>query len=606
MSRPRVLAFTGLALGWVAFARDHWIFLVTGAIPLAAAALGLLVLHGWAREISLASAGLFGSSMYMFGWLDRPDNQGVGLPWIPAAVLIVTGAAALMGLLALLTLRLPGIYLIVVSLGLQGVLEKLVFAPGRFSGGISGGTELGIPITNPRPGFFGLDLRGDTTFYFFALSWLAIALALLVRYRHSPAGLAVQLVGADRQAAAAVGIAPLRHRLAVFAVSGALVGFAGVLGSWFFVNPPVFTNYLAPFSLFLLAIPVLAGRDALAWVLGIAVAMQVIPFALEGLHLNSFLLAGIGLGLGTLAGSRGLGGRAQDLLSGQVPPEEEPDAMGPVEALAVLRRWIPGTASDTAALATDGVRVRIGGADILRDVAIHVPAGEIVGLIGPNGAGKSTLLDVIAGIRPAQGGRVELFGEDATDLPAWQRARRGLTRSFQSTRVVDDLTVGENLLIGAATQCRATTVGFLAGSARSRKELLEAEEAARAMAVVLGIDRHWDRRASTLEFSARRRLDIGRALLARPRLLVLDEPAAGLDPITTRLLFDLIRGLHRDLGLTVLLVEHHVYEVFDTCSLVHVLAAGRMIASGTPVEIAADGYVRECYLGDGAAYQGSC
>lgn len=612
---PWILALIAVALGWPMVAQVHWIFTVTGAIPVAVAALGLLVLHGWAREISLASAGIFASSMYIFGWLNRQDNQGLGVPWVPAALLVVAGAAALMGLLALLTLRLPAIYLIVVSLGLQGVLEKLVFAPGRFSGGISGGTELGIPITNPRPYVFGLDLRGDTTFYYFSLFWLAIVVLLVVRYRHSPAGLAVQLVGADRQAAAGIGIPPLHHRFAVFAASGALIGAAGVLGMWFFVNPPVFTNYLAPFSLFLLAIPVLAGRDGFAWVLVVAVAFQVIPFGLEGWHINSFLLAGIGLGLGTLAGSRGIGGRAQDVLhrrqtwptrklvGDRAPDQPDVEAADRAEALSVLRRWLPGTASDGPALTTDGICVRIDGVDILTDTRIAVPTGAMVGLIGPNGAGKSTLLDVLSGIRPPDSGRVGLFGHDATGTPAWRRARLGMTRSFQGTRVVDDLTVAENLLIGAATGARASTTAHLLGTARARADMAEAERAAHAMAILLGVERHWHRRADQVEFSARRRLDIGRALLARPTLLLLDEPAAGLDPTTTRALFGLIQDLHRDLGLTVLLVEHHVDEVFDTCSLVHVLAAGRVIASGSPAEIAADPGVREHYLGEQAVYR---
>jgi branched-chain amino acid transport system ATP-binding protein/branched-chain amino acid transport system permease protein len=603
-SNPAVLALKGVALSWVLFAPDYWVFDVTGAIPLAVTGLGLLILQGWAREITLASAGLFGSSMYFFGWLNRPDNLGQHVPWLLAAPATIAAAAVLMAALAGLTLRLPAIYVIVVSLGLQSTLEKVIFAPGRFSGGISGGTELGISITNPRPGFLGLGLRDDSTFYWFSLAWLALVVAIVVRLRHCPAGLAVQLVGADRQAAAAVGIPVLRHRLAVFAASGALAGFGGVLGSWFFVNPPVFTNYLAPQSLLLLAIPVLAGRDAIAGVLVVAAVFQIVPLSLASWHINAFLLAGIGLGLGTAAGSRGLGGRAHDLMHRQRarPARRPTDPAARDRALAIVRDWLPDTHDGAAALSVSDVSVRLGGIEILDQASLTVPKGALVGLIGPNGAGKSTLFDVITGLRPPDTGRIEVLGTDVTALPAWRRSRLGLTRSFQTTRVVDDLSVADNLRIGATSRIRTRTSAFLAGTRGARREYLRADDAAAAVAVLLDIDRYWHQRAEELEYSARRRLDIGRALLAGPRVLLLDEPAAGLDPRTAAALFTLVTDLHRDLGLTVLLIEHHVTEVLTTCSLIHVLAEGRVIATGTPGDIVEHPTVREVYLGERTQY----
>jgi ABC-type branched-subunit amino acid transport system ATPase component/ABC-type branched-subunit amino acid transport system permease subunit len=599
---PGVVAFAFAALCWVWFAPAYWVFDVTGAIPIAMAGLGLLVLQGWAREITLASAGLYASSMYVFGWLNRPDNLGQDIPWVPAAVLTVAAACLVMAALAGLTLRLPAIYVIVVSLGVQGLLEKLVFAPGRFSGGISGGTELGIPITNPRPWFLGLDLHSDRVFYWFSLAWLALVLTAVVRFRHSPAGLAVQLVGADRQAAATIGISPLRHRLAAFTVCGALTGAGGVLSSWFYVNPPVFTNYLAPQSLLFLAIPVLAGRDAIAWVPVVAVLFQVVPLALESWHINTFLLAGVGLGLGSLAGSRGIGGRVHDLCRDRrvraAATEQDPGTAQRDQAFATIRDWLPAGPAAGEALRVEDLQVAIGGVQVLAGATLNVPVGALVGLIGPNGAGKTTLFDVVTGLRPPDSGRVELFGADITETPGWRRARNGLLRSFQLTRVVEDLTVADNLRVGATTRVRTPTLTYLLGTPGARRDFLRAEQAARAMARLLGIEHHWGQRAEELEFSARRRLDIGRALLAGPRLLLLDEPAAGLDPDTAAALFTLIADLHRELELTVLLVEHHVTEVLATCSLIHVLAEGHVIASGTPAQVRDDAAVRETYLGD--------
>ncbi len=627
VGQPGGLALLGLAVVWIFAAPDYWIFTVSCAFPLAVVALGLLVLQGWAREVSLASAALFATSMYVFGYLNRQDNLGKGIPWVIAALLTVGLVAGLMAAIAAVSVRLPAIYLIVLTLGLQTTLERVVFTQGNLSGGISGGTELQVPITNPRPWFFGLGLAGDTVFYLFLLAWLGIVLALLVRLRHSPAGLAMFLVGDDRQAASAVGISPDRYRFAAYVVSGTLAAVGGILGSWLFVNPPVFVGYLAPTSLMMLAIPVLAGLDSIAWVVGIATVFQVVPMALEGWRINSFLLAGFGLLGGAALGSRGVGGRVADLVQrvrhgdrvtrtarsrpgaaalrtadGLAGSPSDGNSASRAEALGVLEAWLPPRSSHEYAIQALGIGVRLGGVKALDGVELRVPNGVMAGLIGPNGAGKSTLFDVVGGTRTPQQGRVELFGTDVTSLPAWKRARLGMARTFQSARVIEDLTVADNLLAGARSRISAGTAAFLAGSPAAWASLREAERAAWASAVLLGIDRYWDERAGTLEFSARRRVEIGRCLVSGPRLLMLDEPAAGLDPESSTALLRLLRALHEDLGLTVVLVEHYVAAVLDTCDHIHVLAEGRVLAAGTPEEILADPEVRDRYLGHRLRY----
>lgn len=632
MSRPGGIGCVLAALLWVVFSPDYLVFIVSAAIPLAVATLGLLVLQGWARELSLATAGLFATAVYWFGYLNRQDNLGKGIPWVLAALLTIAVIAAVMGVIAGVSMRLPAIYVVVLSLGVQTTLERVVFTQGNLSGGVSGGTERQQPIYNPRPFFFGLDLHGDTAFYLFLLSWLVLVLGLLVRLRHSPAGLAMFLSGDDRQAASAVGISPFRHRLAAYLLSGTLTAVGGILACWLYINPPVFFGYLAPTSLLMLAIPVLAGLDSIAWVVGIAIVFQVLPVQLESWRINTFLMAGVGLLAGAALGSRGVGGRVQDLtrrlrggdratrttrsrpdaatlrrsqgLAGESLPEPANGnrTAARAEALAVLEGWLPARSDHFDAIRADGIRVRLGGVQALDGATVHVPNGAMVGLIGPNGAGKTTLFDVISGNRPADEGRVELFGTDVTRVPAWRRARLGMARTFQSSRVIEDLTVADNLLVGSRQRIGAGTARFLLGSSLAWASLREAEQAAWAAAVVLDIDRYWDERAGTLEFSARRRVEIARCLVSGPRLLLLDEPAAGLDPTSSTALLSLLRSLHDDLGLTVLLVEHYVKAVLDSCEIVHVLAEGIVIATGSPSAILADPLVRERYLGTRLTY----
>ena len=228
-------------------------------------------------------------------------------------------------------------------------------------------------------------------------------------------------------------------------------------------------------------------------------------------------------------------------------------------------------------LELSGLTKRFGGVTAVNAVDLTIPEGHVLGLIGPNGAGKTTLINLISGHFRADRGAIRFAGAEVTGLRPDQLARRGIARTFQSIRLFKGLTVMENALLGA----------FVRGSSPAL---------ARAALERLGLAHRADALAGELAYGDQRRLEIARALASQPRLLILDEPAAGMNPTESAALRDLLRALAAE-GLTIVLIEHDVRLVMGASERVAVLNFGRKIAEGTPGEIQADADVREAYLG---------
>jgi ABC-type branched-subunit amino acid transport system ATPase component/ABC-type branched-subunit amino acid transport system permease subunit len=614
MQRTRLVAAGVLAVAiaiWVFTAPQYWLFTATTGLVLAISTLGLLVLTGWAREVSLAQAGLTATAIYICGYVMR-GGDGWGWPYLAAAGLGIGVVVVMSLLVSLATARLSGIYIIILTLALQVTIEKTFFSNITLIE-----TDPENPI--PRPSLLGVDLTSDRAYFLFALAVLGLVLVFLARLRGSRFGRGLMLAGTDRQAASAVGVSPWRAKIFAFVVAGFLAGLAGVVTAPLYPTPPSYISYLAIFSLIYLAIPVLAGFRSLLAVSVVAMAFAVTPQALEKFHISPLMLGAAGLLSGTLFGAGGLSGlvleqihsfkaaraRRAEALDLREPAGPEEAAAAAEErhdaytrALEVLEGYLPQRADVGDVLVADGISVAFGGLQALSDVSVTVPARRLVGLIGPNGAGKSTLFDILNGLRKPDSGTVTLFGQDVSEAPPWDRAGLGVSRTFQSSRVNLELTVGENLLAGAYLMIPGNLIEAIAGLPRARAGERQAEEVGRAVAELFDLTGDWDELVRNLDFGAQRRVEIGRSLMSGPRLLLLDEPAAGLDATEATALFALIRRLEHDLGLTVLLVEHYVKAVLENCDLVYVLSRGKIIAAGSPDEVVADPQVRAVYLGE--------
>jgi branched-chain amino acid transport system ATP-binding protein len=247
-------------------------------------------------------------------------------------------------------------------------------------------------------------------------------------------------------------------------------------------------------------------------------------------------------------------------------------------------------------LATESLSIAFGGVRAVDAVTLSVPTGGVFSVIGPNGAGKTTLFNLVSGVYAPAEGSVHFAGEDVTGLAPDRLARRGLSRTFQNLQIFFRMTVVENVMVGRHRHETTGIISDLLHLPAVARQNGTTRAAARAALARVGLTADEARSASALSYGALKRLEIARALASEPRLLLLDEPAAGCNPVETHELEAIIRGIVQD-GVTVLLVEHDMRLVMNVSDRIHVLANGRTLAEGTAAEVRADPNVIEAYLG---------
>jgi branched-chain amino acid transport system ATP-binding protein len=233
----------------------------------------------------------------------------------------------------------------------------------------------------------------------------------------------------------------------------------------------------------------------------------------------------------------------------------------------------------------------------LDDYALDLPAGTIHGVIGPNGAGKTTLFHLLSGFLRPTSGTIELDGTAITGAPAWKVARLGIARTFQNIRLFGDLSVVDNVKVAVQRRWPASLTATLLGTPGFRRRESEIDAAAIELLSRVGLVERREQLARNLPYGDQRRLEIARAVATQPRILLLDEPNAGMNPIETQDLLALVRRLRDELGITIVLVAHDIPLVMTLCERIQVLNYGRLIAEGDPAAVRANPEVIAAYLG---------
>ncbi|WP_052424745.1 ABC transporter permease subunit [Streptomyces fulvoviolaceus] len=564
---------------------SYTIHVVDIALIYALLAIGMGLAMGISGQINLAQVAFFGVGAYCVAILTT--NNGYGF-WA-AAVLAVLATVVTGLLVGIPALRMQSHYLGIVTLGLAlGFINWITNAD------ISGGADgiSGVPV----PTLPGVDLSSEYLYYYLEAVVFGLGLVFGLFVVHTSLGRRLRAMRDDALAAGATGAEIPLLRMTAFVLASLYGGLAGILYAGLI-------RYVAPetFSLgnmfILLAMVIIGGRRSLVGCVVGAIGLTLVREWLSDFSTYAQLGYGAVVVLMVVFAPTGLAGvpaRLRDLYRRRFGRTSDDRA-----ELRPFTPYTPGPepSQDGPLLQVAEVSKDFRGLRALDEVSLTVDAGEIRGIVGPNGSGKTTLFNVVSGFYRASAGTVRFAGADTTRARPYALSLAGVARTFQNLRLFGQLTVRENILV-ALDRTRTYTIWQYAlwqpGVIRRERRL---RGAAQSVLERYGLVDFAEAAPASLPYGIQRRIEIARAMATRPRLLLLDEPAAGLNGEEVQQLVRIVRSI-RDSGTTVVLIEHNMGLVMSLCEKITVLSSGKVIAEGTPAEVVAAPEVIEAYLGD--------
>ena len=639
------LAVLGITVAALSFPlvnqNDADIDSAANALAFAALALGLNIVVGFAGLLDLGYAAFFAIGAYTYGvassWQLQPAWGGFWEPfqWLDLVArfhtaggdvvhfqvsfwLMLPAAAAVAAFFGVLfgapTLRLKGDYLAIVTLGFGEIVPIVA----RNIPSVTNGAMGLNGVAAPR--FFGFDFGIEATpYYYVGVALVAFLILTSQRLKDSRIGRAWMAIREDEVAATAMGVDRVRYKLLAFAIGAA---FAGATGTFYVAKLQTATPemFMFPVSVMILVMVVFGGIGSVWGVVVGALILQILQSWFledlsEWLHaLGRFvgvdwlqhvelassieLIFGLILVLMMLYRREGLIPAARRTRTLSLDEQTVQPARSGFTNLAAR-----DDGSRLPLLEIVDLAVRFGGLVALQSVELSVPAHSVVAVIGPNGSGKSTLFNAVTGLVPTDQGTIRFAGEEIGRLRPHQVLDRGIARTFQNIRLFPNLSVLENVMVGMHARLVTGPVGAVLRLPATRGEEAAARERALEILSLFGnrLLPRAEHPAASLSYANRRRTEIARALAAQPKLLMLDEPTAGMNPAETLELADQIGSLNR-YGLTVLLIEHKLDVVAMLADKVVVLDHGEKIAEGPPAAVRRDEEVIRAYLGRSAVF----
>ncbi len=539
---------------------------LTASLNLTTGYLGQLALG----HAGFMSVGAYGAALFTL-YSGLPSNVS-----FPIALFIGGVVAALFGIaIGIPALRLKGDYLAIITLGFGEIIRVLITNV-DFTGGAKG--LRGIPrITN------------------FAYVYVVVIITLFVLYTllRSRQGRAIISIREDEIAAEASGINTTYYKLLAFTISAFFAGVAGGLYAHYLsVLDPA--NFDFNYSIEILVMVVLGGMGSLTGSVIAAIVLTILPELLRGFSSARMLIYSILLVIMMIFRPTGLMGSHEFSLWGLISGIKKRIARSHKTAGA---ENATATEPPRDMLEVKDLGIQFGGLKALQGLNFTMNPGEIVGLIGPNGAGKTTVFNLLTAVYQPTQGSIMLDQKSLVGKDTHQITEMGIARTFQNIRLYKDLSVIDNVKIGFHHQMNYSTTNAIMRNKFYWKEEANIEKKAMELLAVFDMQHLAHAKASNLPYGAQRKLEIARALASSPRLLLLDEPAAGMNPTETAELMNTIRLIRDRFQVAILLIEHDMSLVMGICERIIVLDYGQVIANGTPEEIRRDPKVIGAYLG---------